>query len=276
MTILQYIGSAFKGAFFQLLVVLGPSLVLAIAMHFLSTFIQQRTVYLVGFKAWLILFKAIGTPIHELGHAVFCLIFGHKIDEMALFKPSPDGTLGYVNHRYNKRNLYHQIGNFFIGIGPIILGSVVILGAAYFLVGKDLFTQAKISPDMLINAPLQAFTEAGRGLGETFSLLFKASNFLNWKIYVFLYLVFAIGNSITLSPPDLKSAGIGFLYFIVFLLVLNLATSWAGNFLNRGAAWLGSYMVVFATAMVAALFLNLGAAVLLLILSAIKSRARAR
>ncbi|MGO0807158.1 hypothetical protein ACTPEF_24675, partial [Clostridioides difficile] len=34
-----------------------------------------------------------------------------------------DGILGYVSHSYKKDNLYQSIGNFFIGIAPIIGGT---------------------------------------------------------------------------------------------------------------------------------------------------------
>lgn len=64
----------------------------------------------------------IGTPVHEMGHAIMCLIFGHKIIKMRLWSPSRDGTLGYVEHAYNKKNPYMVLGNLFIGTGPIFSG----------------------------------------------------------------------------------------------------------------------------------------------------------
>ena len=65
----------------------------------------------------------IGTPIHELGHAVMCVLFGHRITAMSLWQPfSNDGNLGYVTHAYRRKNLYHILGNLFIGVGPIFSG----------------------------------------------------------------------------------------------------------------------------------------------------------
>ncbi len=87
---------------------------------------RRLFVYLMGNgagRAAVIATSVIGTPIHELGHAVMCLLFGHKITDMALWQPADkSGTLGYVTHAYNPKNPYHILGNLFIGIGPIFSG----------------------------------------------------------------------------------------------------------------------------------------------------------
>ena len=70
---------------------------------------------------------AIGTPIHELGHAIMCPLFGHRITKMRLWSPNAeDGMYGYVEHSYSKRNLWARLGNLFIGIGPIVSGLCIV------------------------------------------------------------------------------------------------------------------------------------------------------
>ena len=65
----------------------------------------------------------IGTPVHELGHAAMCILFCHRITDICLWSPrARDGVYGYVEHSYNRKNLWARIGNLFIGFGPLFSG----------------------------------------------------------------------------------------------------------------------------------------------------------
>lgn len=160
----------------------------------------------------------IGTPIHELGHAFFCLLFGHKIVEMRLFQPnSEDGVLGYVNHSYNPRNVYHQIGNFFIGVGPIVFGSGALIGLMALLI-----------PDTLALVSSSVFVEGGSfesvlsAFTNLFTAIFAGENFSTWQFWVFLVLACLITLHMTLSPADIKGSVVGVIYILVLLLIVNV------------------------------------------------------
>ena len=85
-------------------------------------------------RAVCIALGCVGTPLHESGHALMCLLFGHKIRKIVFFQPnSDDGCLGYVEHSYNNRNPYQVIGCFFIAIGPVLLGTAVLTGLLFLL-----------------------------------------------------------------------------------------------------------------------------------------------
>ena len=269
----QYLLQTLKATGIQLLILVIPLLVLALAMNIVSLVTQRWAVGLLGFTAWLILFKAVGTPIHEMGHAIFCILFGHQIEKINWFNPAPDGTLGYVEHRYNPRNIYHQVGNFFIGMGPVIFGCVVISLAALLLVGNQVFAPIQSFTNGLSLIPFnlaQFLHSIGTTLVAIFKEIFQPAHFQQWQFYVFLYLVFAIGNSITLSPSDLHSAGLGFLFFVLFLLVLNGVTGWMGDFLMRGILGLSPVLIQFEILMLVALFLNILVAVVILVFLLVK------
>lgn len=69
----------------------------------------------------------IGTPIHELSHAIACVLFGHKITDIKLIDLSfSKPALGYVNHSWNTRSIYQSVGCFFIAIAPLITASIIV------------------------------------------------------------------------------------------------------------------------------------------------------
>lgn len=160
----------------------------------------------------------IGTPVHEASHALMCLIFGHKITEIKLFQPnSLDGTLGYVNHSYNPNNLYHRVGNLFIGIAPILVGGAILGGILYMLL-PDMFeavlrelAQIDFSTDLE-----KTFSHIGSAFVEFFSYI------ATWQWWVFLILGSFIALHMTLSKADIQGASSGLIVFMLGFLIVDV------------------------------------------------------
>lgn len=156
----------------------------------------------------------IGTPIHELSHALMCVIFGHKITEIKLYQPSgKGGALGYVTHTYNRKNIYHQIGNFFIGTAPIVIGSGVLMLAMGLLL-PDAFELMMLEIEFISD------------IGDFFPLIFGMIEaiFLDaldaWQTWVFLILAIMIASHMEMSGADIKGSlgGLGILSLLWLLI----------------------------------------------------------
>lgn len=175
----------------------------------------------------LLITGVVGTPIHELSHALMCVLFGHKIEEVKLYDPSAeDGTLGYVNHSFNPRNIYHQIGNFFIGVAPILCGSGVLLLLMYLLVPV---TFAEVTAELQFVALLSTdFLDPSTYLGyldifwEIVSDVFDFTNTGNVLWWVFVILSLLICSHMELSTADIKGGLKGFLYLAGGLLIADV------------------------------------------------------
>jgi len=231
---LFYSGQALVASGEQLLLLFGPILLIAAAMHFLAATIRIRAAKLMGEKLhiWL---TAPGTVVHELGHALFCVLFGHTIRDLSLFRPRKDGVLGYVKHSWNRKNLYQNIGNFFIGTGPIWLGSALIVLITFALFGAELWRPLRamqMAPTDFVTwrGQLRLGSEFWQALLALFQQIDNAGLYSDWRFYLGLYLLFCISSHVTLSPADLQGAGSGFVTLTLFVLGFNLATLWIGNF----------------------------------------------
>ncbi len=227
-------------------------------------------VYLV---AWL------GTPLHELGHALFCVIFGHSIQEIKFFQPDPvTGTLGYVSHKWNPRNPWHVLGNFFIGVGPMILGSAVLFALFYFLIPDS----PRVWDSVIISV---GGIDKGTAVGNYFSvfwdstlaivrLIFTPDNLSAWQFWLFLYLSICVASNIRLSWADAKGSLSGLGCIVLPFLLMNLVFLLIGNngneFFPFTASWLGAVYGV----LILALIMVLIGFVLIYLLSAIYYRLR--
>lgn len=229
----SFAGRVIGETFYQFFILFGFLLLFGLLLYTISRLTRnvfrnsgypKLDVYLTG---W------IGTPVHELGHAFFCLLFGHRIIEMKLFDPNnEDGTLGYIQYSYNKTSIYQRIGLFFIGAGPIIFGSLVL----YLLIAVCLPVQPQISG--IVNPTDFAGTDVMywiKLLGKLFSGgiqivsgIFSLANLSVLSFWVFLYLSFCISSHMQLSPPDLRSMFSGLLTILLILLIVNLLIMFVG------------------------------------------------
>jgi len=196
----------------------------------------------------------IGTPVHELSHAAMCFVFGHKIKQIKLFGINKrNGTLGFVKHSFNPRNLRHRIGNFFIGIAPVVTGScVVLLLLRLFL--PAVFTQvaALLQDTAQGSLAFETFTQIGTAILSIFKLIFATGNFENWKLWVFVFLAATIAIHMELSTADIKGGWDGFLFLAgAFLLVdvvlFFVRPEWLATFTNammQGGLYLISLLLL--------------------------------
>lgn len=263
MAFLDYILQSVYATILTFILAFGIPLILAFLQNFISSYNERLGYRIMGRKFYHVFVARIGVPVHELGHAIFALLFRHKITEMKLFhSDSQSGTLGYVNHSYNRKSLYQNVGNFFIGIGPVIFGSLVLYVLASLLFS---FTGSEN-----VEAEQNSTGQAGIILAGGWNLIreiFTSGSFL--KSSIFLYLVFAIGSNITLSKADLQGAYKGFGFLMLFLFIMHFAILWLVESSTGIATYMGRLASGFTVILGVAILLNLVFSVILFALSRI-------
>jgi len=218
--------------------------------------------------AWL------GTPIHELGHALFCLIFMHKIDEIRFFQPDQDsGTLGYVYHKWNPRNPWQVVGNFFIGIGPMVLGCAVLFALFYYLIPDSGSAWNSILADIRaiekgssFMAYLAVFRDSAFAIVK---LIFTLSSLALWQFWVFLYLSICVASNVRLSWADIKGSFSAIGCIILPFMILSLILMLAGRSSDYFSPYTASALGLIYSLLVLALIMGVIGFLLIYILSAI-------
>ncbi len=159
----------------------------------------------------------VGTPVHEAGHAVMCLLFGHKITGICLWSPTAkNGMYGYVEHSYNRKNPWALLGNLFIGIGPIFSGLAVTV-LALFLCFPDAW-RGYLAVSQSVSADGTAAGEIVAGIFSLFLSLPAAIAQAPWRAILGLLVLLAVSLHISLSLADIR----GSLSALPFYLILTL------------------------------------------------------
>lgn len=155
----------------------------------------------------------VGTPVHELSHALFCVVFGHKITEIKLFQISDDGTLGYVNHSYNPDNVYQRIGNFFIGIAPITVISVLLYLLASALIPTYTESIREVSESIL------SFNAGEIAVAFKKSVIVFFGGVESWRWWIFLLVGIFLSLHAALSGADIRNMLDGLWIILLVLLI---------------------------------------------------------
>ena len=176
----------------------------------------------------------IGTPIHELSHYILCKLCSHKVLKVSLYNFGNDGTLGYVTHSFNKKNILSVAGNLPIGIAPLFGGCL----AVYFI--NDILLPRIQINEILLNVSAQQLNGLTTishcvllTVGQLFSsLLTGLRQYDFWKIALWFYLSGSIALHMAPSKVDLSNSVTGlFITSLIFLVVYLFSPHLTFNFI---------------------------------------------
>lgn len=202
-------------------------------MLMIVLYVLQRSVFLLSsnmlFGRAIYISAWIGTPVHELSHALFCLLFGHKIQRIVLFNPDKQGMLGYVTHSYSNRNLWQVLGNFFIGIAPLLGGLFSLYLLTYFILPEGQHLLNLLRSSVFNNGFTIEVTEVALLLKKLLELITLSFTQSPWHTLLWGYCCAAISLHLSPSKEDLKGTWVGFLLFLVIIFLGIISNQWLGS-----------------------------------------------
>ncbi len=221
------------GEWFKLVTLSSGSLIgVYIVFGLILDRIEQLNIqYIAGAlgKVGIIATGVMGTVVHEFSHFIMCLLFGHKVVDVAWFRPiqgMKDGVLGYVEHSYIPSNLYQQVGNFFIGIAPMLLGSIIILllfkiclpkASRSYTTNMTEQMQSVAREFSLVNILISILSQAG----ALFKTLWTRENIQKPSFWLFIVMAYSISTHMSLSLADLKGALTGLGVILIGIVVIS-------------------------------------------------------
>ena len=215
----------------------------------------------------------LGVPVHELSHALACVLTRRRIRDVQLFAPNPqDGSMGSVTYETGP----HVIGwlsGCVIGLAPLGGGTLALFGLAWLAtraVGVDLPTPTLPAavPDAspwLAGAEVQAAfaAKAGAQLGHAAAQLWQRGGWWRGAVVGWAYVSACIAAHLVPSRVDVAGAWRGGL--VLLLLVagvvacllelrptslisaevwVRVACAWVTAGLSLAATWLAGFWLL--------------------------------
>lgn len=170
-----------------------------------------------GRSFWLVT-SLVGAPVHELGHAIACLVFAHRIENIRLL-PTRAG-MPLVDHSYNRRNPYAVFGNLWIGLGPIFAGLAVILLVLYWVYPDSLQAYREAVEVLLKDgAPTERLLDC---VGQFLRGLWTEQTRAWWVRLIAAAVLFSMALHVRLSAADVWGMLAGLPAYAVLAAALSL------------------------------------------------------
>lgn len=170
----------------------------------------------------------VGTPVHELSHAIARTITFCRVTSIELLIDPVRGMAETISSRPN------VLGNVLSPLAPLLGGILVLwLTASYVIPGFEVPTVAPPQLDPQSAASFGTALKAALAyvvefLGAAYSRL-PNLQWDNWRTYVGMYIALSVGLSIAPSKQDLKNLAAGLLLFIPLILGLFALLYLSGN-----------------------------------------------
>ncbi|UOF91981.1 hypothetical protein LSG31_07025 [Fodinisporobacter ferrooxydans] len=211
-------------SFVEMLYLVGAFIAVGFLLGFLEKYSNTYLVRAFG-RQGVLLTAWIGTPIHEIGHLIQCILWRHKVTKVKLLQVnSSDGVLGYVEHQYNRTSMYQQVGNFFIGLGPLFSGIGSLILGMYLLVPQSYATfKAQIHQHIALGkVDINVLKTIGGAVIAISRSLFTLHNLMTPSFWVFIVLAISISSHIALSKADIRNSANGLVMIFSLLVLFNI------------------------------------------------------
>ena len=195
-----------------------------------------------GRSFWLVT-SFLGTPVHESGHALMCILFAHRIEHIRLIPTKAGGAM--VEHSYNRRNPYAAFGNLWIGLGPMFSGLAVILAVLYWVYPVSMQAyQGAIGLLLEDVAPTEQLWECVK---QFLQGLLTEDTQAWWIRLIAVAVLFSLALHVRLSAADVGGMIIGLpAYAVIVAFVALIAVLIGGDAVDRLSVWLhrGAWLLV--------------------------------